>query len=268
MAESQSWNAREIDGCTFSGNFARERQDQKGVGNGGAVLVSAPASQILLSISDSVFKANEATRGGAVAASSSTPSTIQIRDQNNRFQSNWAVSGGAVHLSGDVVITSSGSLFRENRADHGGAISIVQRSIFRVIPGASRVTIANNTAVRGGGIMCRRCGKFCCLWLFIGNAFVGHMLFRAGVRFLANVAREYGGALFAFEFQGILTLPGPYFDGNVAAVGGAVALWDHGDAFIGPGDNQILFTRNIALTGGALFIKAENAVSVTTLVKS
>lgn len=253
---------------SFSSNIAGE--------NGGAL--SCYECSIYIRSSNACkgeFSGNSAKHGGALYVNQST---VEISTCNMSFTSNWAESGGAIHFldSSPILITSNvlftnnsasiggavlmdkseikvkgytifssntaskkggailisysnfscngSSLFNNNLAsEHGGAIYSIGSLV--LLNGMSPVVLQQNTADYGGGLSCQFSK------LTLGNQ----------VRFLGNIAQQYGGGLFlsaVLPLQ-ISTIEGKFVENCGLKCGGAVAIQDASASF-----TNVVFTNN------------------------
>ena len=182
-----------VSGCTFSGNSsggdggALSMQGMKTAlisathfdgnssgGNGGAI-----AGQVA-KVSACTFAANKAGQsGGAIAADS-----VGVW-ADSTFAGNSAKSGGAIWLGGNSGVSESvvghlrNLLIHDNKADKGGGIYFAvgnyaatkYAGIFGV--DIHNATIANNTAVQGGGVYVEKTASRIDSSIIWGNAATG-----------------------------------------------------------------------------------------------
>ena len=149
-------------GAVFSSPFSRgsssitiTNSDFRGnsASKGGAIYVSAYVSYGLF-VSNSVFDQNRASEGGAIYTGSTTSASSEVL--NTVFTENSAlIDGGAIYSSSDLTATNS--VFAANSASRGGAIYLPSFS-FRTLT-AINSTFFNNraqTANGGGAIFSNR----------------------------------------------------------------------------------------------------------------
>ena len=200
--------------------------------NNTAALASMGSS---LTISYSVFQNNCATYGGAVRSFSSEIVVSHCLFQGNKAED----SGGAIsHPDGsksDIVIRNT--IFRENHADYGGAISSTYLKIANCL-------FENNTAGAHGGAL-----------------YVFHMeenidpISLTNVNFTRNQALN-GGVIYCETRSGI-EINGGYSRYNSATRGGFVYLYACRLQF-----NSLpsYITDNSADEGGAIYVAKESRV--------
>ncbi len=117
----QDWEAVDISGTEFTGNYA--------VSSGGAVLLDDPASlAVSASITDSTFQDNTSEYGGgALGIHQSGWDHVDVALENVTFSGNQASYGsGAFDIQngdGSAEVTISISYFEQNTGYSGGAIS-------------------------------------------------------------------------------------------------------------------------------------------------
>ena len=256
-----------ISSSTFVKNVARAVGNATGyAGEGGALYLSTLQGGMEVSLSNSSFASNKAILGGAMhVISKKYMATIQIQEQECIFDSNEAISAGAVMIQGEgASFALRDSEFINNKGDFGGALYARKDGRLSVMAAAKTATvISNNSAVKGGGIMCEECGRSDICLCFCAYFCEGALLLASRVEFSSNSAREYGGAIFIADLRGVGEIGGSQFEGNVAAVGGAAAIRDSAHVLIKRGVDKAdaVFQNNIALTAGALFIRSEHLTS-------
>lgn len=116
--------------------------------------VSVFAAQLAVSVTGSNFSGNAAGKGAALAIQAAADDVL-VSVQNSRFVANnaTAADGGAVLLEGRSMALLAGCLFRNNSALHdGGAVAALQPSALA----ANDSTFDGNAAAQGsgGGLYC------------------------------------------------------------------------------------------------------------------
>ncbi len=215
-----------ISDCEFENNTAED----------GGVIYSTSN----LTVDNSVFKSNNATKlGGAIVA------VGNVTASDCEFENNTAVNGGVIYSTGNV--TASNCEFVDNTAENGGAIHgdlnsdlTVDNSVFKsnnatklggAIVAVGNVTASdcefkNNTAVNGGVIYST------------SNLTVDNSVFKS------NNATKLGGAIVAV---GNVTASDCEFENNTAVIGGVIYSTGNVTA------SNCEFENNIAVNGGAIY---------------
>eukprot|EP00210_Caulerpa_lentillifera_P003122 g2983.t1 len=190
-------------------------------------------------------------------------------------------AGGAMTYTAQGIMnltwTVSHSNFTENRAHHGGALTIVGGGgcllIVSTVVNLSRSNFTNSQGVFGGGLVVMDLGVLTTdpdLDQGIGSVFENNTAVYGGALFLVytgrvklnglmvrnNTAFRYGGGLRYYDSPDAIELNGVHFEGNSARVGGAAAMLGFGNLTITKHKNQnSVFKDNKSVVGGALFLE-------------
>ncbi len=138
-----------IKNSTFTKNSATS--------TGGAIQVSTEYSKVNLTISNTTFKENDSSVGGAIDFSSTNPNNraILTLEENVKFIKNSAKSiGGALRISGsNTEAHINNTLFDGNNAkSYGGALHIAQGVLDGESTEIKNCKFINNEASVGGAI--------------------------------------------------------------------------------------------------------------------
>jgi hypothetical protein len=207
-------------------------------GSGGGVNTFNGTSA--LNVSDSVFRNNEASRGGAINADED-----QLIVSNTKFDNNLATSddGGAIRIFGeDAAIT--GSDFTRNVASggHGGAVFIRKLLGNTVTIDASR--FAGNEAAFGGGVSIRNETV-----VITGSEFAG---FDDGIEFLGGNQATVGDGGAIVNIGGNLTVQSTRIASNSSnSFGGGIA--NAGSGAVLSIEDSVLESNSATGGGGGLF---------------
>jgi len=193
-----------------------------------------------LTVIDSLFTDNEATRGGAIY----NAGTLTLG--STTFSENRAAFGGAIRSSGEITIVDCAFL-GNTATDRGGAINslgtmTISRSAFSanqathagggIVNNGSLIvtstTFAGNAAEQGGGI----------ITIVPGASVVD------GCTFVGNSASVEGGGI--NNYSGTQAVVNSTFSGNSAPVGGAI----HNNAPLTVTNSTLV--DNTAMIGGAI----------------
>ena len=181
--------------CTFTGNNVTSLTE----GHGGAIEWYADTGRIL----NSTFTENNAYSGGAVYVGSASG---HINITNSGFLRNNAITlGGAIDLAASSVAVNN-SYFRENTAQHGGAIFAGGIGDNNYI--YSSYFTDNNATGRGGAVD----------W----NSTAGHVY---DTNFTRNSA-EYGGAVYVGGASPNSKIENVIFRQNNASKNGGAIDWN------------------------------------------
>ncbi len=173
--------------------------------SGGAVHLSGGS----LTTSEVVFADNSATTGGAIYASNAA---LVLLDTT--LSDNVATDGGAVALTGGSSLEASGGAWTDNDAyEDGGVVWISASSVL----GEGLTVTGNRTTAGYGGAVYLEGAE-------ATAAFVDSELSE-------NVAYRYGGAIYAANLYGTVSLEGCTLADNEATYGhgGAVYLYNRSD---------------------------------------
>lgn len=169
-----------------------------------------------LELSGTEWSACSATgSGGAVFVLASSASV----EDSSFFDNVAGEKGGAVALdnwTADTRIVVAGSVFRENRADEGGAISVLVPALDCVITGSR---FADNSAAWGGAAIGGHLGG-----QIVGNRFDGNRAGSGGGAVSGQGSRGESEIAHNVFADNVLTVGGPDPDGRGPAVGAAIAL--------------------------------------------
>ena len=183
----------------FSGNFA----DGNGSYYGGALALNSASTA---NLTDCVFDGNKVdhsgtNNGGAVYVGGG--STLEVSGESKFLNNKAATNGGAIYgNAGSQVKLHAGTVLENNTSNAGGAIYIVQYSVF-----AEQCKFINNTAsgASGGAV-------------YISGASNAPAEFKAeNCSFTGNNAKTYGGAMNVTSAFSTVTLDGCSFSDNTAA---------------------------------------------------
>jgi predicted outer membrane repeat protein len=182
------------------------------------------------------FTNNTAQSGGAISISAELPSQ-SLSIQDSRFFENSAdQSGGAIQAFRLASLTISGSDFENHQAEFGGALSTFEAGVVKLYNNNFRSSRSGSVA---GAIALQR----------FENALIENTTFHN------NVARDVGGAIYAIQGTGKLTLRQVTTSGNRAALVGT-DLYADGTVEL---ENSTLINRSlegiIAMDAGSLSIK-------------
>jgi hypothetical protein len=181
---------------TFTGLLATAR--------GGAVWISEQAS---LLIEDSTFSSNQAAEMGGAIRWEGREGEGDLTVQNSQFVGNTADDyGGAIATNTGLGVHFEGLVFRGNRSDRGGALSLTNHDdaelVRNVFCGNSAVTEAG--AVRLNNVDAARANN---------NVFYGHTAGGGG-----------GGALWVSTVDSAILLNNTFLGSRSSGAGGAVLL--------------------------------------------
>ncbi|GMH38974.1 LOW QUALITY PROTEIN: hypothetical protein BSKO_06872 [Bryopsis sp. KO-2023] len=218
-----------LEGSSFQDNVVTD--------HGGAIyLISTNAT-----IVKSSFTRNAGLQGGAIHSGAGGSDKVHLKAKEVQFKHNSASwSAGGLRLIG-VDLEMEEGLFRNNTADSGGAIHLIQVKASSANATIKATTFIRNRADTGGGIYVKE---------------VDLSLSRCS--FEANIARLEGGAMFC-QIQALILMSGLglvsqfkdcHFSKNVASSGGAMYVFDVKILTV----EDSSFRMGAALTGGALSV--------------
>jgi predicted outer membrane repeat protein len=210
--------------CSFSGNDAANK-------NGGAVYVEASD----FSCEDCVFNGNTALLGRGGAFSSFGGASVHLA--RSVFEENRAVDGGAVSVFNFLQLRITHSIFNNNGVSrYGGAIDLFGSSLAAEI--SDSTFLANQAMTSGGAIYSEEAQLTFteCIWA-------------------NNTCQMRGGGALAAHGPAAVVLTGVVATGNQAAEGGAF-LGTHIDVSIDGG----VIAENVArVEGGGVYLQDSNA---------
>lgn len=216
-------------------------------GFGGAVANTISGNLI---VEESVFEANTAKNGGAIANwinyGESGSATAEISDSS--FESNAAENGGAIYQSGasaDLVKITDCD-FIGNTASYGGGAVVNAFGLLQITGGS----FEENTAANDGGAVALWNGGSISDAVFSGN----------------NAA--YGGAVSNSWSGPAVTISGCTFTANTATVSGG-AIWNDNNGCEIISVSDCTFSGNSAsVSGGAIFNENKMTLKNTSFTTS
>ncbi len=290
-----SYGTLDVDGATFTDNKATKMGGAINVNAGtaeinnstfennnggtyGGAIASVFDTVNLVSVKDSKFTGNSAVVGGAIAAYQ------KLEVSGSEFTGNHTTTaddgGGAIVLGGHGKATIKDTIFDGNAANLGGAIATRPNGTLAMGDDATsaankdghwlvikNTTFKNNTADAqdkngteykyNNHVLFNGDGG--AIWTgFVGTTVDGveHKNTISGTSFIANTAKNNGGAIFN---EGVNALSDVTFEGNVAAKqGGAIFNSEKGTLTFG-GTNT--FTGNTATEGADIFNNGEITIA-------
>lgn len=195
-------------------------------------------------------------RGGGLYSHGS-----KIEIEGGTFQSNWAAlteagltlgnrDGGAIYHKTDAVESGSnysmilrGGVFKDNKANRGGAIRIDYANVLFDRLNEAEVEMSENRAENTGA----------CIAIYNG----GSMTVNGG-KFMSNVSANTAGAIHINSSGGSVTMNDGLFDGNSATTFGGVINMTAGTLTVNGGtytNNECINSNSGNGSGGAIYLR-------------
>ena len=205
-----------ISRCYFFGNRA--------FSNGGAIFLNTG----LVRLERTYFKNNYAAYGGVISCTNCTLNIVG----NVFFVDNTAeFYGGVFYLHKTSVMSSGVAVFRNNRAQYGGAVTLCV-GLFQSSPYPEKLQFIGNTATALGAA------------LYYGDCDEGRGRILLSGYFINNTAGECGAAMHITKAE--VRVDDAYFEGNQ---GSALCLYNSNMSFTG----VTRLVRNTGQHGGAMY---------------
>lgn len=244
-------------------------------GYGGAINLTGATG---LTLTGSVFKTNNADRGGALYVDSALLSSLTLTD--NLFDSNQGgTGGGAIFIAQTLpTLTIKNGVFKANAGGDGGAIYLT--GISKKMTIASSDFHGNTTGGNGGSVYS---GALVASMAITGSTFNGGLATNGGAFQFALLgggsitssefegsSAQTGGALSVTNLTGKLTITSSWFESNQGNVtGGAASIASGGTAAVIIAKSS--FVSNINSNGGtgaALTLNGLTGITITSSVFS
>ena len=185
----------------------------------------------------------------------------KIEIEGGTFQSNWAAlteagltlgnrDGGAIYHKTDAVESGSnysmilrGGVFKDNKANRGGAIRIDYANVLFDRLNEAEVEMSENRAENTGA----------CIAIYNG----GSMTVNGG-KFMSNVSANTAGAIHINSSGGSVTMNDGLFDGNSAENFGGVINMTAGTLTVNGGtytNNECINSKSGNGSGGAIYLR-------------
>ena len=248
--------------ATFDGGYTNSSRLAVGTTAVPATLTLVAEPGALFAICNSV--GGTASNGGAISVSAASqlvlaaPANPDTGARGNFiFDSNLSYAkGGAIEINQQASATIEGATFSNNRTNNtgggnGGAIAIEQGATLTIRDSAFTNNVAQNSS-NGGAIA------------LMGGTAGGTTLDVSNVLFASNTALGIGGAIFANTAGSRVIVNSATFANNTARTtgGGAIAIQQTGSLAPTFDLNNVTFTGNTSVAGGALWMNTGASGSI------